>query len=487
MPVSPVADTGTSSPWTKLRTDINALITELQTLAAKSDLTISDLQSLASDSQSIFQAGFTFNFQTLNPVISELATAVAGITSTSQAQSDFTALFSGSTVSSTIIGNTFADLVKAIQDSDVTTTDLSTVAADEAAIRADLPPLPTPILPLVENSLTVDEALPITVNMQPFTSSVQPIPANGQSTFLNVLTIPVNLLPNPVTATPIPGSVLPNVVSVLPNVVSVPPIVLSVSPSVGSVPPSEPLIPIVYPIPISPPFIGPFPTTSLLASLSYVGVVTGPIVVSSPPTMTAGSSTSVFAQLEADVQKLQTELQTLAAKSGVTIADLQSLVTDGQTISQAGFHFSFQTLNPVISELAVAIAGDMSTSQAQSDFTALFSGSSVSSTVITSTFNDLSKAIGDSKVNTTDLSSVAADEAAIQTDLKNLFPCKTGGTGTGSGTGGTTGTGTTGSGSTGSSKSNGHHPTRHPTSHVAAHVHSTLRSNAAKSKVEKRK
>ena len=105
----------------------------------------------------------------------------------------------------------------------------------------------------------------------------------------------------------------------------------------------------------------------------------------------------------------------------MTIADLQNLTNDSQAIAQAGFHFDATTLNPVISELAVAVAGGASTSQAQSDFAALFSSNSnVSSTTITNTFNDLVKAITDSGVTTTDLSTVAADEAAIQSDLTGL-------------------------------------------------------------------
>ena len=75
--------------------------------------------------------------------ISELATAVAGGTPTSQAQTDFTALFSGSSVPATTIDTTFTDLVQTPARSTVTTADPSrTVAADEAAIQADLSKLP---------------------------------------------------------------------------------------------------------------------------------------------------------------------------------------------------------------------------------------------------------------------------------------------------------------------------------------------------------
>ena len=176
--------------------------------------------------------------------------------------------------------------------------------------------------------------------------------------------------------------------------------------------------------------------SSLLGSLSYVGVVTTPIESTSVPVVplpvipnpgSQGDHAAPFGllpvelkglqKLRGDLKTLDTELQTLAAKSGLTVGDLQKLTNDSQAIAQAGFNFRASTLNPVISELAVAVAGGASTSQAQTDFTGLFSASGVSSTTITSTFNDIVTAIGDSAVTTTDLSTVAADEAAIQSDL----------------------------------------------------------------------
>jgi DNA-binding IclR family transcriptional regulator len=367
--IVPAQPATAATPWgsakqnaavSQLQTDVQKLLTELQTLAGKSGVTIADLESLTTDSQSIAQAGFHFNAQTLNPVISELAVAVAGTASTAQAQSDFTALFSGSSVSTTVINSTFNDLVKAISDSAVTTTDLSTVASDEAAIKTDLGNLPG--------------------HFQP----------NGDG-LLNLATGPSSSLSLASTAFSLPDIV------------------------VGST---------AIPITLS-------GGSSLLGSLSYVGVITTPVVTSQMPS-SSGTSTSAYAQLKADIQKLQAELQTLATQSGLTIADLESLTTDGQSIAQAGFHFTASTLNPVISELATAVAGSTSTAAAQTAFTNLFSGSSVATTVINTTFSDLVKAIGDSKVTTTDLSTVSSDEAAIQTDLGNLHK--------GSGSGGSGGT-----------------------------------------------
>jgi cell division protein FtsB len=392
-----------TSTWTQLRSDLQALRLELQSLAQKSGATIADLQNLTTDSQAIAGAGFHFGVRSLNRVITELAMAVAGGTSTSQAQTDFAALFSKSRVSSTTITTTFNDLVQAIQDSAVTTTDLSTVAADEAAIQGDLGKLPIPFLP---------------GGPQPWLDQVGAAP--DAVTLANIVVSP----PSPVLSPPI---------------ILQPPIIVS-----------------------------PFGNTSLLGALSSVGVVTSPVVVVPRPlvpTPVTPIAVGAYSQLQADEQALQKELQSLAAKSGLTIADLQNLAGDSQTINQAGFHFDSPSLNTTISELATAVAGGTSTDQAQKDFIALFNGSKVSTTTINNAFSDLTKAIQDSKVLPVDLTAVAADQAAIQADLKNLYPGKGDGTGSGSGgtgTGGTTGSGgTTGTGTTGNTGGHKKHVVKH--------------------------
>jgi hypothetical protein len=408
-PVTPVPYARATSTWTQLRSDLQTLRVELQSLAQKSGVTIADLENLTTDAQAIAGAGFHFGVRSLNSVITELATAVAGGTSTSQAQTDFTALFSKSSVSAMTITTTFNDLVQTIHDSAVTTTDLSTVAADEAAIQSDLGKVPIPFLP-------------------------------GPEPWLDQ----VGATPDPVT--------LANIVVSPPSPVLSPPI-------------------IVVPPPI---IISPFGNTSLMGALSSVGVVTSPVVVVPRPlvpTPLAPVSVGAFSQLQADEQKLQMELQSLAAKSGLTIADLQNLAGDSQTVNQAGFSFDFPSLSRTISELATAVAGATSTSQAQADFTALFNGSSVSTTTINNTFSDLTKAIQDSKVLPADLTTVAALQAAIQADLKNLYPGKGDGTGSGSGgggtgTGGTSTGGTTGTGTTGNSGGHKRHVVKHKLHHA---------------------
>jgi hypothetical protein len=183
------------------------------------------------------------------------------------------------------------------------------------------------------------------------------------------------------------------------------------------------------------------------SALNSIGVVTGPVIA---PGL-SNSPTGQASQLETDIQALRTELSTLAAKSGVTVADLTSLAADSRAIEQAGSRIDLKSLGAAVNELATAIAGGTSTAQAQTDFTAVFANTSVSSATVTQAFTDLSKAIADSGVTSTDLSTVAADQAAIQKDLANL---QNGGDSDGSGSGGDCGSGSSsGTGSSGSSGS----------------------------------
>ncbi len=316
----------------QLQTDWKALTTELQTLAAKSGVTVADLENLALDSQSIGQAGFHFNASSLHTVISELATALAASppASTMQAQSDWQALFTGSSVTNTTITNTFNDLSTAIQNSHVTTTDLTTVASDEAAIQTDLSNLGNRFLPASISGMGRAPLL-----------TTDPLPS---------LTV---TLPN------LPASTVAAVTSIVSSLPAV----------------NQPLI-------VSPgiPSILPW-GVNLLGSLTHVGVVTGPVVTPQPmpiemPMLPAGQSSN-FQQLITDEKALQTELQSLATTSGVTVAELQSLALDSQSISQAGVHISSSALNTVISELATAIAGGTPTSQALTDWSALFGSSAL--------------------------------------------------------------------------------------------------------------
>ena len=280
--------------------------------------------------------------------MSELVTAVASGAATTQAQTDFNALLSGSNVAQATIDKTFNDLVQTIQDSKITSADLSAVAADQAAVQSDLNNLP-----------------------------------NGGRGFGGYQTL-------------LAGS--------------------------GSL------------------------NSNLATSLSSAGVATLPAQAGGTQGLYApstASQNSQLTQLNTDIQKLQTENQTLAAKSLVTVSDLTDLVTDSQTIAGAGLRLDPQSLDKVVNELVTAVAAGTDTTQAQTDFNALFTGSNVAQTSIDKTFNDLVQTIQDSKVTAADLTTLAADQAAIQTDRTNLQ--------NGSGTSVTNSTGSAGSGTSGSS------------------------------------
>ena len=190
--------------------------------------------------------------------------------------------------------------------------------------------------------------------------------------------------------------------------------------------------------------------SNLATSLSSAGVATLPAQTGGAQGWYApstASQNSQLTQLNTDLQKLQTENQTLAAKSLVTVADLTNLVTDSQTIAGAGLRLDPQSLQKVVNELVSAVAAGTDTTQAQTDFNALFSGSNVAQTSIDKTFNDLVQTIQDSKITAADLTTLAADQAAIQTDRTNLH--------NGSGTSVTSSTGSAGSGASGGSGTSG--------------------------------
>jgi hypothetical protein len=353
---TPLPQDGHSGQSSTLQVAEQALQTELASLAAKSGVTIADLTSLAADSQSIVQSGAYIDIKSLDTAVDELATAIAGGIPTSQAQTDFAAAFAKTSVTQATITQAFTDLSKAIKDSGVTTTDLTTVAADEAAVQKALPTPPTGGTSPGGGSSGGGHGAPI--------------PGGGGSGF-----------------------------------------------------------------------------GVLDQALTYAGVVTGPILAPSGSTsLPWGGNSGQTSQLQTDIQALQTELASLAAKSGVTVADLTNLAADNQAIAQAGAHPDIKGLDAAVEELATAIAGGTSTSQAQTDFAAVFANTSVSQATITKAFTDVSHAIKDSGVTLSDLQTVAADEAAIQQDLANLH----GGSSNSGGSGSTSGGGSTVSSSSGS-------------------------------------
>jgi cell division protein FtsB len=346
------------SSTSQLQTDLQKLQTDLQTIAAKSGVTVADINSLQSDDQAIAQAGFRIDPTALQKVTTELASAVASGASTRQAQTDFNNLFTGSSVSQATITKSFNDMVQAIQDSKITSTDLTTIATDRTAIQTDIANAP--------GSNYGSETLVASLGQLGI------LPGGGQGF----------------------GG--------------------------GD-------------------FGGRGPGGFGFRGGRHGGDWGG------------GGSSSSSSQLQTDMQKLQTDLQAIAAKSGVTTADITNLQSDGKAIAQAGAQIDPKSLQTVTTELATAVASSASTSQAQTDFNNLFTGTNVSQATMTKTFNDMVQAIQDSKITSTDLTTIANDRTAIQNDLASLGQSSSTSSTTSSGDSTTTGSGdtSTSSGSTG--------------------------------------
>ncbi len=331
--VTNVMDAGGPRGGRSSQTDTawQTLQTEIQGLAAKSDVTVADLSALASDSQAIAAAGAGLKADGLRTVLGSLAAAVAGGGDTTQAQADFNALFSGSKVDQATIDKTFTDLVQTIKDSNITTSDLTEFATAIAALPDAGRPMHGPGVP-------GDPGAP-----------GEPGGINDAGRRGDVLT----------------------------------------------------------------------------ASLANAGVMALPTTGHRAPDSAAAARSGITggtqsSQLQADLEKLRTDQQTVAAKSAVSSDDLDQLKTDSQNIMAAGFHFDPKTLQAAINGLVAAVAGGGDTTQAQADFNALFSGSKVDQATIDKTFTDLVQTIKDSNITADDASLIASDQAAVQADFAAL-------------------------------------------------------------------
>jgi hypothetical protein len=314
--------------------DFQAVANEFVSLSLKSGITVADLADLDSDFLAIAEDGPSVTDHALASVVSELANDVASGTPTTQAQADFAALYSGSGIPSSLIDQTFSDLVQTIDDSHVTTTDLATVAADETAFANDA------------NAQSGGD------------ESVQQYFSGAGASYQG------------------------------------------------------------YSYMVSP------PVDSTGSALSNLGVLTD----QTPTTVVGAGVEEVFwapgtsTQLISDEQTLQTELETLAEKSGVTVSDLSNVDSDDEAIIAILTSGNRSGSNPAgtqtaVAELATAITSGASTAQAQTDFNASFVG--IPSALLDKTFEDLAQEIEDSHVTAADLAAVTTDTANVQSAQPN--------------------------------------------------------------------
>ena len=305
------------SSSSQLQTDQAKLQTDLQAVAAKSGVTVGDLNTLATDDQALTIAGAQSDTSSLQTSFSALATAVVSGADTTQARSDLSKALAGSaSVPQATLDTAVNDVVQAIQDSHVTSDDLTTIAGDHTAIQKDLGVAPG-AAPGVNASLV------------------------GNLANLGVIGSP-----------------------------------------------------------------GP-------------GGIGGPMMFVGRGGRFGGGATqgSQSTQLQTDQTKLQTDLQAIAAKSGVTVAELNTLGADDQAIAQATTTPDATKLKTGLTELATAVSAGTDTTQAVTDINAAFANTGLSSSTISKTITDVTQVIQDSHITSDQLKTIAADQTAVQNDL----------------------------------------------------------------------
>lgn len=132
------------------------------------------------------------------------------------------------------------------------------------------------------------------------------------------------------------------------------------------------------------------------------------------------------AQLTQDLQKLQTDVQSVLSGSTVTDAQRQALGTDLRSLHEAGFRPDKDALAPVVDSLFKSLGdgsydSDASVAQSiQTSFQGLFTGSTVDQTLIDKTYSDLVTVARNLNISSEELATLDADRAAIKADLVRL-------------------------------------------------------------------
>lgn len=128
----------------QLTADLQKFRTDIQAVVSGSTVTDAQRQALKTDLRSIAQTGFRIDRQAMATVADDLVKALADGSYDSDPaaaqgiQDSFNALFAGSTVSQTLIDQTYADLVTVTRNLNISSEELQTLADDRAAIEADL-------------------------------------------------------------------------------------------------------------------------------------------------------------------------------------------------------------------------------------------------------------------------------------------------------------------------------------------------------------
>jgi hypothetical protein len=136
-----------STQNTQLTTDVKQLKSDIETIQGKSTETVAQIVAVRSDFHTLAQAGLFPNRQSLRTFENDLLTAVAAsrtagnngtLTSASTLQAELASAFGSSASGNAQVSQLFNDLLAIAQASDITSSDLATIATDQSKIQADL-------------------------------------------------------------------------------------------------------------------------------------------------------------------------------------------------------------------------------------------------------------------------------------------------------------------------------------------------------------
>jgi hypothetical protein len=139
-----------------------------------------------------------------------------------------------------------------------------------------------------------------------------------------------------------------------------------------------------------------------------------------------------------DFQKLRSDRQAIEDKSQVTVADLAAVRNDFSKIESESTSqpdaTKLQTLTNDINALTGQLPTAAQATQIQADYTAVLQSQGITDqTLINQTVADINTVVQASGLTSADVTTIAADRKAIQTDMANNSNASSGSTSTPSG------------------------------------------------------
>jgi hypothetical protein len=148
----------------------------------------------------------------------------------------------------------------------------------------------------------------------------------------------------------------------------------------------------------------------------------GPLNSAPAGTNAQGSTSSSTDPLKTDFQKLQSDVQSILAKSQVTVAQLTAVRADFQKIASAATSKPDSTKVTTLTNDIQAQNGQLptaaQTTHLQADFTAVLQSQGITDqTLINQTISDINALVQSANISAADLATLSADQTAIKNDL----------------------------------------------------------------------